>query len=80
MAALKNLPILKKAINVISTIILVAVLSALIGLILAYPVMWLWNYVFGSLHRINVFQAWALNVLIGILFGQITKRNASEDE
>jgi hypothetical protein len=34
--------------------------------------MWLWNYVFVNFAslQINVFQAWALNVLTGILFGR----------
>ena len=50
--------------------LIVVILSALVGLILAFPVMWLWNFVFGNLYKINVFQAWALNVLAGILFGQ----------
>ena len=50
--------------------LIVIVLSALVGLILAFPVMWLWNFVFGAFYVINVFQAWALNVLASILFGQ----------
>lgn len=70
MAILKNIPILKKLIDIGYAMLLVIILSALVGLILAFPVMWLWNFVFGSLHKINVFQAWALNVLAGILFGQ----------
>ena len=70
MAILDNIPILKKLIDVGYAMILIIVSSALVGLILAFPVMWLWNFVFGSFLRINVFQAWALNVLAGILFGQ----------
>ena len=70
MAILKNIPVLGKLIDIGYAMILVIILSALVGLILAFPVMWLWNFVFGSLLRINVFQAWALNVLAGILFGQ----------
>lgn len=75
MAILKNIPILRKLMDIGYAMILVIILSALVGLILAFPVMWLWNFVFGSLHRLNVFQAWALNVLAGILFGQ---RNTSK--
>jgi hypothetical protein len=33
--------------------------------------MWLWNFIFLPMSqtlKINVFQAWALNVLAGILF------------
>ncbi len=70
MVILKNVPILKKLIDVAYAIVLVVILSALVGLILAFPVMWLWNFVFGGIHKISVFQAWAMNVLAGILFGQ----------
>ena len=69
MAILKNIPILKRVIDIGYAMLIVVILSALVGLILAFPVMWLWNFVFGSLHKVNVFQAWALNVLAGILFG-----------
>ncbi|MBI2656792.1 hypothetical protein HYX03_03565 [Candidatus Woesearchaeota archaeon] len=70
MAILRNVPILKKLIDVSYAMLMVIILSALVGLILAFPVMWLWNFVFGSFHKITVFQAWALNVLAGILLGQ----------
>jgi len=70
MAILKNIPILRKLIDMGYAILIVIILSALVGLILAFPVMLLWNFVFGNILRINVFQAWALNVLAGILFGQ----------
>ena len=70
MSILSNIPILKRMIDIAYAMLLVIILSALVGLILAFPVMWLWNFVFGSILRINVFQAWALNVLAGILFGQ----------
>ncbi len=70
MEILKNIPILKKLIDISYAMLIVIILSALVGLILAFPVMWLWNFVFGSMQKLNVFQAWALNVLAGILFGQ----------
>lgn len=70
MAILKEMPILRKLIDIGYAMLIIIILSALVGLILAFPVMWLWNFVFGNIHRINVFQAWALNVLAGILFGQ----------
>lgn len=70
MEILKNIPILKKLIDISYAMLIVIILSALVGLILAFPVMWLWNFVFGSMHKLNVFQAWALNVLAGILLGQ----------
>ena len=82
MGKLKNIPILGKIVGLLSTMVLVVVLSALIGLILAFPVMWLWNFVFGAVYKINVFQAWALNVLTGILFGHTAgrKQNYAEEE
>ncbi|MEA2037010.1 MAG: hypothetical protein U9O94_05850 [Nanoarchaeota archaeon] len=72
MGLLDNTPLLKRIFEVGYTMFLIILLSALVGLILAFPVMWLWNYVFKNfttLH-INVFQAWALNVLAGILLGK----------
>ena len=70
MSLLDNIPILKRLLDFGYAMIIVIILSALVGLILAFPVMWLWNFVFGTYLKINVFQAWALNVLTGILFGQ----------
>ena len=69
MAVLKNVPVLKRALEIGYTMFLIILLSVLVGLILAFPVMWLWNFVFGKLLWINVFQAWALTVLSSILFG-----------
>ena len=70
MAILKNIPLLRRLMDIGYAMLIVIILSALVGLILAFPVMWLWNFVFGNLYKISVFQAWALNVLAGILFGQ----------
>ncbi len=70
MAILSSIPVLKKLVDIGYAMLIVIILSALVGLILAFPVMWLWNFVFGSLYSITVFQAWALNVLAGILFGK----------
>ena len=70
MSILKDIPLLKKLIDISYAMFLIIVLSALVGLILAFPVKLLWNYVFGNYLKINWFQAWALNVLAGILFGQ----------
>ncbi len=77
MGVLKDIPILKKILEIGYTMLLIAILSALVGLILAFPVMLLWNYVFKSFPKlhINVFQAWALNVLAGILFGKTSGGN-----
>ena len=79
MGFLEDVPILKKMLDRGSTMIIVVILSVLVGLIFAFPVMWLWNFIFVPMHeqlRINVFQAWALNVLTGILFGQRNGRKA----
>ena len=70
MNLVKDVPLLKRAIEIAYTMALIIILSAIVGLILAYPVKLLWNYVFGSLYTITVLQAWALNVLAGILLGQ----------
>lgn len=72
MGFLDNVPLLKRIFELGYTMFLIILLSALVGLILAFPVMWLWNFVFKNFPqlKINVFQAWALNVLAGILFGK----------
>ena len=70
MNLIKDVPLLKRAIEIAYTMVLIIILSAIVGLILAYPVKLLWNYVFGSFYTITVLQAWALNVLAGILLGQ----------
>ena len=75
MPILDKIPILKKLIDTGYAILIVIILSVVVGLILAFPVKLLWNYVFGRLYGINWFQAWALNVLAGILFGH---RNSSK--
>lgn len=69
MPLLKNVPALRKALEIGYTMFIIILLSVLVGLILAFPVMWLWNFIFGGIHHINVFQAWALTVLSSILFG-----------
>jgi len=59
------------AFGVILAILILIVGLMIVGLVIAFPVMWLWNYavvaVFG-LPAINWGQAWALMVLSGILF------------
>jgi len=72
MGFLDSTPLLKRIFELGYTMFLIILLSALVGLILAFPVMWLWNFVFKNFTQlhINVFQAWALNVLAGILFGK----------
>lgn len=70
MGFIDNVPFLKKTVDIGYAMLFVVIISAVVGLILAFPVMLLWNFVFGSLMKIDVLQAWALNILIGILFGQ----------
>lgn len=77
MALLEDIPFLKRIIDTGTTLLIVVILSVLVGLILAFPVMWLWNFVFVPMSvklHITVFQAWALNVLAGLLFSQKTPR------
>ncbi|HLC95694.1 MAG TPA: hypothetical protein VJH97_00020 [Candidatus Nanoarchaeia archaeon] len=81
MRSLKNGSLWGRMIDLVTTMLLIVILSSLVGLILAFPVMWLWNFIFermsNSLH-IDVFQAWALTVLASILFG--SSRGASNNE
>jgi len=78
MKFLKNTPLLRRVFEVGYAMLVIVILSVLVGLIFAFPVMWLWNYIFKNFTQlqINVFQAWALNVLAGILFG----KNSGEKE
>ena len=66
----RHLYLLRRLIEIGYTMPIVVLLSVIVGLILAFPVMWLWNFVFGEFLHINVFQAWALNILAGVLFGK----------
>ena len=68
MGFLDSVPMLKRILDLAYAMLVVIALSALVGLILAFPVKLLWNYVFGKYLVINWFQAWAMNVLTGILF------------
>jgi len=72
MVFLDQVPILKRMVEMGYTITLIVLISGIVGLVLAFPVMWLWNFIFGNLYTIDVLQAWALNVLMGILFGNKT--------
>ena len=72
MKFLDQAPVLKRMLEMAYTIALVVLISGIVGLVLAFPVKLLWNFVFGKVYTINVLQAWALNVLAGILFGNKT--------
>ena len=64
--------IIGRFLEIAFTTMLIILVSVIVGLILAFPVMWLWNFIFGEYLKINMFQAWSLNVLCGILFGRGT--------
>ncbi len=73
MGILDDIPLLKRMVEASTTLFIAIILSVIVGLVLALPVMLLWNFVFATMNpalKISVFQAWALNVLAGILFGQ----------
>lgn len=57
--------------ELIGTIVLAFLLVALIGLIVSYPVMLLWNYCLvpavTGLNQIGWLQAWGLLILSGLL-------------
>jgi len=75
MSILNEMPLLGRMLEMVYTIALVILISGIVGLVLAFPVKWLWNFVFGELYILTVLQAWALNVLMGILFGNKTSGN-----
>jgi len=62
--------------DAVATIIVALVLIVVIGLVLAFPVMWLWNACLipavSGVHEIGWIQAWGLLVLCGILFKNST--------
>ena len=65
--------IIKRAISIGVFMLVAAILSALVGLIMAIPVMFIWNWVMphlsnGFFAEINYLRAWGLMTLIGILF------------
>ena len=74
MGFLDDAPFLKRMLEMGYTVALVVLISGIVGLVLAFPVQLLWNFVFGKIYSIGVLQAWALNVLTGILFGQKTAK------
>jgi mannitol-specific phosphotransferase system IIBC component len=60
--------------NIAFFMIVLVFVYGIIGLVLAFPVLYLWNWVMPSitnnaLSAINYWQAWGLIVLLGILLG-----------
>ena len=65
--------ILRKSLSIGVFMLIAAVISAIVGLIMAVPVMFLWNWVMpylsnGFFVNITYFHAWALMTLLAILF------------
>jgi hypothetical protein len=62
---------MEKLIVAVGTMVLFVILALVFGILLAFPLMWLWNYVmpylFG-LREIDLWHAWAINVLTAFLF------------
>jgi hypothetical protein len=62
----------------LGVIILFAVVVLLVGVLVGFPVMWLWNWlmpvIFG-LTKINFWQAWGLSVLCSLLFKKSSASN-----
>lgn len=60
--------------NVIYQIILMVLLILGIGLLMAFPTMWLWNWlmipIFGLI-KITFWQAFGLNILTGVFFRNV---------
>lgn len=55
----------------IGVIVLVGLFIVIVGALYAFPIKWLWNWLMPALFafpKIDVFQAWGLLVLSGILF------------
>lgn len=87
MGILNRVKILRRVVEIGYTMVIILMLSVIVGLILAFPVMWLWNFLVGDFCitdingvciqyfnlKINVFQAWALNILAGIIFGKASE-------
>ena len=65
--------------EIIGSIVLIFVIIAAISLLLAFPVMWLWNWlmpeIFG-LPMVTFLQAWGLMILSGFLFQSKTGNNS----
>ncbi len=66
---------IKKTLKIGYTMLIVIGLSIIVGLIFAFPVMWLWNWIVpyatgGIMKPIDVWHAWGLTVLCSILFSK----------
>lgn len=58
-------------IKIVGILIISSLVVAAIGLVMAFPIMWLWNGIMPAISdakTITVMQAWGLSVLTGLLF------------
>ena len=67
---------MEESIKIIGVIVLGLVIVVILALIMAFPTMWLWNWlipdIFG-LVKIDFWQALGINLLTGLLFRQSIK-------
>jgi hypothetical protein len=68
-----------KNIEKIGLVLASILLGVLFSLLLAWPIVWLWNFavapVFDSIHEITFWQAYCLSLLVSILFRREIKVN-----
>lgn len=72
---------MKKVFEIIGVIFVTIIILGAIALVMAFPTMWLWNWlmpvIFG-LCKITFWQALGLNLLTGILFRSYNSLSKSE--
>jgi hypothetical protein len=68
-----------KNIEKIGLVLVTIGLAVLVSLLLAWPIVWLWNFavapVFDNIHEITFWQAYCLSLLVSILFRREIKVN-----
>lgn len=67
--------------KVVGAVVVVAVLVVAAAAIYAFPVKWLWNWLLPSifnLRKINVFEAWGMLALCGLLFRSSSSARKSD--
>jgi len=73
---------MNKITEIIGTVLLVLFIVAVLAFILAFPTLWLWNWlmpaIFG-LTKITFWQAVGINILSGILFKSSSSSSKKSD-
>lgn len=68
-----------KNIEKIGLVLASILLGVLFSLLLAWPIVWLWNFavapIFDGVHEITFWQAYCLSLLVSILFRREIKVN-----